>query len=72
VEYETAVHFKDVGLRFLHVIYTPDKDRLGQVRGWVASIIDITARKQVEVALRESNEQVLRLAALLNPVMTQS
>jgi hypothetical protein len=23
VEYETNVHFKDVGLRLLHVIYTP-------------------------------------------------
>jgi len=53
------------GFGSLHVIYTPDKDRLGQVRGWVASIIDITARKQVEVGLRESNEQVLRLACIV-------
>jgi len=48
VEYEQHVHFKDVGPRLLHVIYTPDKDHFGQVRGWVASIIDITAKRLAE------------------------
>jgi PAS domain S-box-containing protein len=48
VEYETDVHFKDVGPRLLHVIYTPDMDRSGHVRGWVASIIDITEKLQSE------------------------
>ena len=65
VEYETDVYFKDVGSRLLHVIYTPDKDRLGQVRGWVASIIDITERRQTEAALRESEQRLCWLASIV-------
>jgi PAS domain S-box-containing protein len=65
VEYETEVHFKDVGPRLLHVIYTPDKDWHGQVRGWVASIIDITERKRTEGALRESEQQLRWLACIV-------
>jgi GAF domain-containing protein len=45
VEYETLVHFEGVGRRLLHVIYTPDKDQLGNICGWVASIIDITEQR---------------------------
>ncbi len=51
VEYESRVHFAGIGTRLLHVIYTPDCDELGRVRGWVASIIDITEK-------RESQERV--------------
>ena len=65
VEYETEVHFKDVGPRLLHVIYTPDKDPLGQVDGWIASILDITARKQTEAALRESEQRLRWLASIV-------
>jgi PAS domain S-box-containing protein len=66
VEYETEVHFKDVGPRLLHVIYTPDKDRLGQVGGWVASIIDITERKLTEAALSESEQRLHWLASIVD------
>jgi PAS domain S-box-containing protein len=65
VEYETDVYFKDVGVRLLHVIYTPDKDQFGDVLGWVASIIDITERKQVEVALGESEQRLRWLASII-------
>src|SRR5262245_39501199 len=51
IEYETEVHYEDIGPRFLHVTYAPDKDQFGCVRGWVASITDITERRQAEVAL---------------------
>jgi PAS domain S-box-containing protein len=65
VEYESDVHFKDVGLRLLHVIYTPDKDQFGDVLGWVASIIDITERRQAEVALRASEQRLRCLASII-------
>ena len=48
VEYEREVHYKDVGPRFVHVTYAPDDDDCGHVRGWVASINDITEKRQAE------------------------
>ena len=48
VEYEAEVPYKDIGPRFVHVTYAPDEDGSGHVRGWVASIIDITAKRQAE------------------------
>ena len=49
----------------VRVIYTPDTDRLGQVRGWVASILDITERKQTEAALHESEQRLRWLASIV-------
>jgi PAS domain S-box-containing protein len=65
VEYETNVDFRGVGPRLLHVIYTPDKDQLGQVSGWIGSILDITEHKQTEAALRESEQQLSWLASIV-------
>src|SRR5215471_13563758 len=65
VEYETNVHFSGVGPRLLHVIYTPDKDQLGQVNGWIGSILDITEHKQTEAALRENEKQLSWLASIV-------
>jgi PAS domain S-box-containing protein len=48
VEYEANVHYQGVGSRLVHVTYTPDKGQFGQVRGWVASIIDITEKRQAQ------------------------
>jgi two-component sensor histidine kinase len=48
VEYETDVHFEGVGPHLLHVIYTPDRDQQGNVSGWVASITDITEKRQAQ------------------------
>jgi PAS domain S-box-containing protein len=64
-QYEEEVHFKDVGRRLLHVIYMPDKDSLGRVQGWIASILDITERKQIEAALHEKELQSRLLASIV-------
>jgi PAS domain S-box-containing protein len=66
VEYETDVHFKDAGPRLLHVIYTPDADELGNVNGWVASIMDITEKRQAEEQAEEHIAADLRNMMLLN------
>jgi PAS domain S-box-containing protein len=48
VEYETELHYEDIGPRFLHVTYAPDDDGSGHVRGWIVSINDITEKRQAE------------------------
>ena len=50
VEYECDVNLKSVGVRSLRVIYTPDTDERGRVQGWIASILDISERRQAEEA----------------------
>ena len=42
--------FNGVGIRSLRVVYTPDTDERGRVHGWIASILDVSERKQVEEA----------------------
>jgi two-component system CheB/CheR fusion protein len=53
VEYEAALPFGALGQRYLHVVYTPWTERGGEADGWVASVTDVTARKQAEQALLE-------------------
>jgi PAS domain S-box-containing protein len=48
VAYESKVHFKDAGSRFLRATYTPKKNDQGRIEGWVASIIDVTEQKRLE------------------------
>jgi PAS domain S-box-containing protein len=70
-EYEAYAHFKAVGRRLLHVIDTPDKDRFGQVHGWIASITDITEKREAEVRLAADLEAMSLLREVgeqcLNP-----
>src|SRR4051812_46575368 len=52
VEYETQVPYHGFGPRYVWAAYEPEFDDSGRVTGFVAAIIDITARKQTEEALR--------------------
>jgi hypothetical protein len=55
VQCEAEVHYSDISPRFVHVTYAPDKDQFDCVRGWIASITDITEQKGIQ-------EQVVILA----------
>ena len=41
--------------KWVHAVYTPDRDASGHVVGWVASVIDITVRKRIEEELKAAN-----------------
>ncbi len=66
VTYEAEVPFDSTGRRYLHVNYSPDIDSAGVVVGWVASVTDITKRKQAEKQLKESHDH---LTAILETVV---
>ena len=53
VEYSQEVLFQSVGLRYLIATYRPDIASDGAVVGWVASISDVSDRKNAEKALRQ-------------------
>jgi PAS domain S-box-containing protein len=69
IEYEVELSLPGSGSRWIHVICTPESDRSGHVIGWVSSVTDITERKRVENALRES-ERLQRLLAHVGELAT--
>jgi PAS domain S-box-containing protein len=50
VEFECEMPYQGVGTRSLRAVYTPDTDERGHVHGWIASILDVSERKQTEEA----------------------
>jgi PAS domain S-box-containing protein len=66
VEYETEVPYAHAGPRFMHVKYVPDRGSDGGVRGWFASVTDITARKRADEALREADRRKDEFLATLS------
>jgi hypothetical protein len=68
VEYEKEVHYKETGRRLVHVIYTPDRDELGHLVGWVASIIDVTNAADLHstMILRDVSSDCVRDDATLD------
>ncbi|HTH37623.1 MAG TPA: PAS domain-containing protein, partial [Pyrinomonadaceae bacterium] len=61
VQFESSLKLPRGERRDLTVAYLPDISESGEVIGWVASIVDITARKNAEKAMRDSEER-FRLA----------
>ena len=58
VTYETTLLHEGVGERNVRTILVPDFDEQKNVRGFVSLVEDITADKQVEAALRASEERL--------------
>ena len=57
VEFEMEIPYAD-GARLVRATYAPETDERGTVTGFVASIIDETARRRAEEALRLSREHL--------------
>jgi PAS domain S-box-containing protein len=58
VECEDRVDFKDIGPRFLRTIYRPEHNKNGVVVGWLASVADITDRRNAEQKLSDSEREL--------------
>ena len=67
VSFDARVPHRDGGTRFVQAVYVPDVAPEGSVRGFFALVTDITERKAVEEALRES-EGRFRAMADTSPV----
>lgn len=76
VEYEAEIPYSNAGLRWRHVIYTPDRDIDGEVVGFFASIIDITQRKRDEehkkLLIDELNHRVRNTLAVVQSIAQQT
>lgn len=57
VTFEIEAPFKGVGIRHMHVTYTPDTDAHGVVRGIMTVVRDITESKNAERLLKESDRR---------------
>ncbi len=46
--FERQIDYQGSGTRFLHVVYTPERDEQGSISGWVASMLDISEQRRAE------------------------
>jgi len=58
VELECELKFRNIGTRRLSIAYRPEMDAKGNVGGWIASLLDITARSRAEAELRSLSEKL--------------
>jgi PAS domain S-box-containing protein len=67
--FDVLVPLKDAGDRHLEARYTPDFGPQGDVRGFFVFAYDITARKQLEQELRDSEQRIRREASRAKALM---
>src|SRR5262249_3125190 len=74
VEFDREVDYG--GMRFLHVVYTPEKNEDGTITGWIASMLDITERKRAEeeqqILVRELQHRTYNLLAVIQGIAHKS
>lgn len=63
VVWEEELPYREPGRRWVHVTYSPDRDRRGRVRGVAVLVQDIGDRKRAEAALRQVAERAEALRA---------
>jgi PAS domain S-box-containing protein len=59
IEFEQEIPYRDLGRRWVHVTYEPERGPDGEVIGLVAVIVDITTRKQAELELARARDAAL-------------
>ena len=65
VEFETEARYSRGGTRWIHGVYTPDRDADGRVRGLVVMVSNVSASKAAEQALRAADRRKDEFVATL-------
>ena len=58
VDFEAEDAFENIGRRWVRRIYTPERDRHGQVIGFISLVFDISGTKNLERQLRDSEARL--------------
>jgi PAS domain S-box-containing protein len=53
VDFECDLEFPHSGVRRLAIAYRPERDSVGDVEGWIASLLDVTDRRSGDEARRQ-------------------
>lgn len=69
VTFDMLLPFKGAGDRHMEAMYTPDVGPQEDVRGFFIFAYDITARKQLEQKLRDSEQRIRREASRVEALM---
>ncbi|HEV3301942.1 MAG TPA: PAS domain-containing protein [Planctomycetaceae bacterium] len=64
-QFEELIDIRGLGPRWAHAVYAPTSGPTGAPDGWVVVVIDLTERRQVDEALRRSEERFARFMQFL-------
>jgi len=69
VKFEDEIPYKN-GSRFIEVVYAPDVDEAGNVNGFVATLKDITSKKETEKRLQAKQQELAQSTAHYEKLLT--